>query len=152
MYSDCNRHIMCIEYYFVRKEVMSHIPFNALSRRWVNSCLLMTWDSFQPNQAAADAAVQSHERCCTELKAQMSANMLKLNDGKTEAIPCRSKNQQSIVSVNSICVGESELSLCSLVIDLGLLIDSNITLHHVSVVVRTCYFHLHTVGKPTIPD
>ena len=86
MYSDCNRHIMCIEYYFVRKEVMSHIPFNALSRRWVNSCLLMTWDSFQPNQAAADVAVQNLESCSRELKAWMSADVLKLNDYKTEAI------------------------------------------------------------------
>ena len=77
---------MCIEYYFVRKEVMSHIPFNALSRRWVNSCLLMTWDSFQPNQAAADVAVQNLESCSRELKAWMSADVLKLNDYKTETI------------------------------------------------------------------
>ena len=78
----------------------------------------------------------------------LSANMLKLNDDNTEAVLFGSKTQQSKVSVNSICVGESELSLCSLVIDLGLLIDSNITLHHiVSAVVRTCYFHLRTLGK-----
>ena len=76
--------------------------------------------------------------------------MLKLNDDKIEAILCGSKTQQSKVSVNSIWVGESELSLCSLVIDLGLLIDSNITLHYyisAVVFVRTCYFELCVQGK-----
>ena len=96
--------------------------------------------------------IQNFESCCGELVESMSlslsANMLKLNDGKTEAIPCRSKNQQSIVSVNSICVGESEISLCNVVRDLGLLIDFNITLHHhARAIVRTCHFHLCTLGK-----
>ena len=69
--------------------------------------------------------------------------MFKLNDGMTEAIPCGAKTLQFKVSVVSICVGESEISLCGLVRDLGLLIDSNITLHHhVSAVVRTCYLYL----------
>ena len=70
---------------------------------------------FQPNQAAADVAVPKFESCCRNLKALLSANMLKLNDDKTEAILCGSRTQRSKVSVNSICVGESEISLCSVV-------------------------------------
>ena len=111
------------------------------------------YDSFQHNQVATDVAVQNSESCCRKLKAWMSANMLKLNDDRTDAVLCGSKTQQSKVSVN-ICVGESEISLCSIVRDLGLLIDSNITLHHhVHAVVRTCYFHLLYPEKTTtIPD
>ena len=105
-------------------------------------------DSFQSSQTAAVVAVQNLESCCRELKAWMAANILwmnpKPNDNKIEAV----ETQQSKVSVNSICVGECEISRCSLIRDPGLLIDSNITLHHiVSAVVRTCYFHLRTLGK-----
>ena len=37
-------------------------------------------------------------------------DVIKLNDGKTEAILCESKPQQS--TVNSLGVGESETALC----------------------------------------
>ena len=97
---------------------------------------------------AADIAVQNRENYGIELKAWMSANMLKLNDDKTEAVLFGSKTQQSKVSVNSTCVGESEISVCSLVRDLCLLMDSNITLHHhVNAAVRTCHSHFRTLGK-----
>ena len=67
---------------------------------------------------------------------------------KTEikAVLCGSKTQQFKVSANSICVGESKIWLCNVVGDQGLLIDSTLH-HHVSAVVRTCYFHLHILGK-----
>ena len=79
------------------------------------------YDSFQSNQAAADVAVQNLESCCRELKAWLSGNMLKLNDNETEAILRGSKTQQSTVSGNSICGGESEILLTSSVRELGLL-------------------------------
>ena len=47
-----------------------------------------------------------------------------------------SKTRQSKVSVNSVCVGKSEIQQCSLVGGLGLLIDSDILHHHVSSVVK----------------
>ena len=111
---------------------------------------LWLYAGFQPNQAAGDLAVQNFEGCCKEWKAQMVASMLKLNDDKTEAVLCDPKTQQSRVSVNFNfnLWGESDVSLCNLVRNLGLLIDSSTTLHHnVSAVVWTCYFHLRTLGK-----
>ena len=50
-----------------------------------------------------------------------------LNDDKAEAFLCGSKTQQSKVSVNSIYAGESDISLRSVIRDLGLHIDSSIT-------------------------
>ena len=70
----------------------------------------------------------------------MSINMLKLKYNKTEAVLCGSKTQRFKVSVNSICVQETEISLCNSVRDLNLLIDSNImSHHHTSAVVRMCH-------------
>ena len=63
------------------------------------------------------------------------------------AIP-RLSSPESQLTSTSIFVGESDVSLCNLVRNLGLLIDSSTTLHHnVSAVVWTCYFHLRTLGK-----
>ena len=66
--------------------------------------------SFDPNQASADVAVQNMEDCCREIKTWMSSNKLKLNDEKTEAILCGSKAQRVKVSIDAVCVGDSQIS------------------------------------------
>lgn len=46
-----------------------------------------------------------------------------------------------------ICVGECEILLSSSVGDVGLVIDSGITMHdHISAAIRACYFHLHSMA------
>ena len=73
-------------------------------------------DSFHPDQASADVAVQNMEDCCREIKTWMSSNKLKLNDEKTEAIfLCGSKAQREKVSGDAVCVGDSKFSLSSTV-------------------------------------
>ena len=116
----------------------------------VASCSLMIvdlTDSFHPDQASADVAVQNMEDCCRAIKTWMSLNKLKLNDEKTEAIFCGSKAQREKVSGDAACVGDSKISLSSTVRDLGLIIDANVTMKgHISNTVRCYFYHLRSTG------
>ena len=104
--------------------------------------------SFRPDPSASADAVRAVEDCCLAVKSWMAANRLKLNDDKTEAIVCGSNASLRRVTFQSIKVGTSEISLSTSVRDLGLFIDSGLTMvHHVSSVVRACSSHLRALGQ-----
>ena len=71
-------------------------------------------DSFHPDQASADVAVQNMEDCCREIKTWMSSNKLKLTK-KQKPFFCGSKVQREKVSGDAVCVGDSKFSLSSTV-------------------------------------
>jgi hypothetical protein len=88
------------------------------------------------------------ENCCCEVKSWMAQNRLKLNDDKSEVLLCGSKVNMAKVSVSTVNVGDTPIAPCDSVRDLGLILDSALTLHdHVSSTVRACYFHLRTLRK-----
>ena len=85
----------------------------------------------------------------------MAANRLKLNNDKSEVMLCGSKLQAAKVSSESVTVGDSKIKPCDSVRDLGLLLDSRLTLqNHVTSTVWACHFHLRTLRKlrPLLPD
>ena len=78
----------------------------------------------------------------------MFTNKLKLNDEKTEAMLCGSKSSLGKVSLESVQVGQASIPLSTSVRNLGLQVDSLLTMSdHVSLVVRTCNFHIRTLGR-----
>ena len=82
------------------------------------------------------------------MKSWMSANKLKLNDDKTEAILCGSDSNLRKVDIPSIKVGASDIILANTVRDLGFIIDNKLTIaSHISTVVRACSFHLRALGQ-----
>lgn len=104
--------------------------------------------SFAPDSASMREAVQAVEDCCSDVKNWMLTNRLKLNDDKTEAILCGSKSAHSKVSLDSIQVGSATIHLSDSVRNLGLYIDSHLTVSsHISSVVRSCYLFLRTLGQ-----
>ena len=106
------------------------------------------YDSVQPNSDSVSVAVQNMELCCQEIKQWMASNKLMLNDDKSEVLLCGSKSGLSKVSVDSVVVGDCSVAPSKKVRDLGLILDSGLTLQdHISSVVRTCSFHLRTLGK-----
>ena len=106
------------------------------------------YKSFHPDGASMDLAVKDVEECCRNIKTWMTQNRLKLNDEKTEVILCGSETSRQKVSLDSIQVGSSQIEISTVVRDLGLLVDSNLTMvPHVSSVVKSCYFHLRTLGQ-----
>ena len=106
------------------------------------------YKSFHPDHSACAAAVNAVEDCCLAVKAWMTANKLKLNDDKTEAILCGSDSNLRKVDIPSIKVGTSEIILSNTVRDLGFIIDNKLTMvPHISTVVRACSFHLRALGQ-----
>ena len=104
--------------------------------------------SFSPDDESVRQAVCSVESCCAEVKSWMFTNKLKLNDEKTEAMLCGSKTSLGKVSLESVQVGQASIPLSTCVRNLGLQVDSLLTKSdHVSLVVRTCNFHIRTLGR-----
>ena len=75
---------------------------------------------------SALTAVHTVQECFRDVKAWVTANKLKLNDEKTEAIICDSKASQLNDSVDSIHIGQSVIPLSDTVRDLGLFLDKKI--------------------------
>ena len=106
------------------------------------------YKSFHPDHSACAAAVNAVEDCCLAVKAWMTANKLKLNDDKTEAILCGSDSNLRKVDIPSIKVWTSEIILSNTVRDLGFIIDNKLTMGpHFSTMVRACSFHLRALGQ-----
>ena len=104
--------------------------------------------SFNPDPASCAAAVKSLEDCCLSVKSWMVENRLKLNDDKTVAILCGSHAKLKTSKLEAIKVGTAEITLSDYVKDLGLFIDSKLSMTtHVSSVVRACSMQLRALGQ-----
>jgi len=105
-------------------------------------------NSFPPNPDAAKKAVERVESCCLAVKSWMTRNRLKLNDDKTEVILFGSKVNIEKSQIESVQVGDAAISLSTSARDLGLILDSELSMvDHVSSVVRNCYYQLRILGK-----
>ena len=78
----------------------------------------------------------------------MQSNMLMLNDSKTEVVLLGTRQQLSKLGDLRICVGSSNIRICSKVRNLGVIFDSNMTMEdHVNNVCKTSYFYIRLLGK-----
>ena len=75
-------------------------------------------------------------------------NKLKLNEQKTEVLPCGSPSRRESVLVDSLLVGEVSIPFSIVVKTLGVTLDAALSFdQHVSVVVRSCLFHVRSLSK-----
>ena len=78
----------------------------------------------------------------------MVQSQLKLNNSKTEVIAFSSKHNEKHVKDLSIQIGHVTVPLESVVRDLGIYLDTCLTMEdHVNRVARTCYMHLRNISK-----
>ena len=84
--------------------------------------------SIDPEQVDVDSALQRIETCIDDIRTWMNQNFLKLNDSKTEFMVLRSKAQIEKVDIEHIRVGDSYIVPATSVRNLGVMIDSNLTL------------------------
>ena len=74
--------------------------------------------------------------------------MLKLNDDKTEVIMFGSRHQLSNIKTLSVKIGETEITPSPIVKNLGVYIDSQLTMDkHVNHVCRTGRMHLRNISR-----
>ena len=89
------------------------------------------------------------QSCIRDVKAWATANMLRLNDNKTELMLVTSKRAKHLHSLpTSITIGNAQFPFKQSVKNLGLTLDCHLTMNaHVSNIARTCYFELRRLAS-----
>ena len=93
--------------------------------------------------------LHSMQSCISDVKAWATANMLKLNDSKTELMLVTSKRSKHLHNLpTSITMGNAQIPFKQSVKNLGFTLDCHLTMNaHVSNIARTCYFELHRLAS-----
>ena len=93
--------------------------------------------------------LHSMQSCISDVKAWANANMLKLNDNKTELMLVTSKRTKHLHSLpTSITMGNAHIPFKKYVKNLGFTLDCHLTVNaHVSNIARTCYFELRRLAS-----
>ena len=88
--------------------------------------------------------LHSMQSCISDVTAWPTANMLKLNDNKTELMLVTSKRTQHLHSLpTSITIGNPQIPFKQSVKNLGFTLDCHLAMNaHVSNIAQTCYFEL----------
>ena len=89
------------------------------------------------------------QSCISDVKSWATANMLKLNDNKTELMLVTSMRTKHLHSLpTSITIGNAKIPFKNSVKNLGFTLDCHLTMNaHVSNIARTCYFELRRLAS-----
>ena len=86
--------------------------------------------------------------CLNDIRKWMSANLLKLNQDKTELMVFAPKHQMHNLSEFSISFGDCVVSETSAVKNLGVIFDRTLSMEkQVNAISRTCYMHIRSIGR-----
>ena len=93
--------------------------------------------------------LHSMQSCINDVKAWATANMLKLNDSKTELMLVTSKRSKHLHNLpTSITIGNAQIPFKQSVKNLGFTMYCHLTMNaHVSNIARTCYFELRRLAS-----
>ena len=108
------------------------------------------------NPSSTSSLHDSAERCIAHIADWMRCNRLQLNAAKTEFMWCASSRRQHLISKASFQVGSDSVQPCSAVRDLGLYVDSELSMNeHINRLVRSCFGilrNLKTIRRSLPPD
>ena len=93
--------------------------------------------------------LHSMQSCISDVKAWATANMLILNDNKTELMLVTSNRTKHLhILPTSITISNAQISFKKSVKNLGFTLDCHLTRNaHVSNIARTCYFELRRLAS-----
>ena len=93
--------------------------------------------------------LHSMQSCISDVKAWATANILMLNDNKTEHMLVASNRTRHLLSLpTSINICNAQISFKQSVKNLGYTLDCHLTMNaHVSNIARTCYFELRRLAS-----
>ena len=93
--------------------------------------------------------LHSMQSCISDVKAWATANMLILNDNKTELMLITSQRTKHLHSLpTSITIGNAQIPFKKSVNNLGFTLDCHLTMNaHVSNIARTCYIELRRLAS-----
>ena len=93
--------------------------------------------------------LHSMQSCISDVKAWATANMLKLNDSKTELMLVTSKRSKHLHNLpTAITISNAQIPFKQSVKNLGFTLDCHLTMNaHVSNIARTCYYELRRLAS-----
>ena len=93
--------------------------------------------------------LHSMQSCICDVKAWATANILKLNDNKTELMLVTSKRAKHLHTLpTSITIGNAQVPFKQSVKNFGFTLDCHLTRNaHVSNIAQTCYFELRRLAS-----
>ena len=95
-----------------------------------------------------DEAIRSMETCISDVKQWMTSEKLMLNDNKTEFIVIASRHLLKKAAVNTIRVGDCNVSKVSVVQNLGVWLDDQLTMAvHITKICSVAFYDLHDVRR-----
>ena len=85
----------------------------------------------------------------SDVKAWATANMLRINDNKTELMLVTSKRTKHLQYLpTSITIGNAQITFKQSVKNLGFALDCHLAMNaHVSNIARTCYFEMRRLAS-----
>ena len=97
---------------------------------------------------SASEAKMKMEACIADIRAWMRENKLQLNESKTELVTITPSRQKDKVNIESVHIGDCDITPTSTARNLGATFDQNMTLHpHVSALVKSCNWQLRRIGQ-----
>ena len=85
--------------------------------------------------------------CLSDIRRWMLANMLKLNDNKTECLIICSPRLRRTIKSESISLGEARISPAAGARNLGVLFDNHLNMErHIISTCRAAYYHLRNIS------
>ena len=105
--------------------------------------------AFKPDShGSQEAAVQAMQLCIEEVRSWMISHHLKINDSKSEFMIVGSKQMLNKLSLDSVYVGDSEVTSVSDVRNLGMWMDNTLSMNtHVSKVCARAYMGLRNIWQ-----
>jgi hypothetical protein len=77
----------------------------------------------------------------------MTANRLKLNSGKTEALDIGTRQRVTSFTSTDLQLADATVHFSQTVKSLGVYLDSTLSIQaHISFIIKTCFFHLHLIA------
>ena len=128
-------------------------------RKWRNTKLTIFKDLYRQAKHKVSKLVHtakcksellhSMQSCISNVKAWATANMLKLNDNKTELMLVTSKRIKHLHNLpTSITIGNAQVPFKQSLKNLGFTLDCHLTMNaYVTNIARTCYFELRRLAS-----
>ena len=93
-------------------------------------------------------AVSRIEDCLVDIKMWMTNNKLQLNDGKTEVLVIKPKNDNAPSPINSIHVGSCVITPVETARNIGAIFDSNFQYkQHIVATCQSIFMHIRKIGQ-----
>ena len=104
--------------------------------------------SFKPSQKGSqEDSISRLENCVTKTRTWMNANLLKLNDKKTEFVIVGTNQQLSKLKDISVRVGNETINPVETVRDLGYYLDKNLNRPYINKMTGNCFHILRNIQK-----